>query len=163
MWHEFATPAAALRYTKSEGAPSNLQQAQIEHAAKNSKARNGFEFSFEAPTGGAAARPPPKPARTTAHTPSVASYVEVLSSSYCTSCRGRLFGLTATCSQCQRGMHEQCFVVVEGDAGRVQVDEEGDSGDNRWCFACACQGCANPLGDTDTPQCMRCICYVHAT
>ena len=49
MWQEFATPAAALRYTKSEGAPSNLQQVQIERAAKNSKARNGFEFSFEAP------------------------------------------------------------------------------------------------------------------
>ena len=53
MWQEFATPAAALRYTKSEGAPSNLQRVQIERAAKNSKARNGFEFSF-APTGGAA-------------------------------------------------------------------------------------------------------------
>ena len=98
MWQEFATPAAALRYTKSEGAPSNLQRVQIERAAKNSKACNGFEFSFETPTGGAAAKAPPKPARTTAHTPSVASYVEVLSSSYCASCRGRLCGVTATCS-----------------------------------------------------------------
>ena len=61
MWQEFATPAAALRYIKSEGAPSNLQQVQIERAAKNSKARNGFEFSFEAPIGGAAAKPPSKP------------------------------------------------------------------------------------------------------
>ena len=110
----FATPAAALRYTKSEGAPSNHQPVQIECAAKNAKARNGFEFSFEAPTGGVAAKPPPKPARTTAHTPSVASYIEVLielSSSYCASCRCRLFGVTAICSQCLRGMHEQCFVV----------------------------------------------------
>ena len=37
----------------------------------------------------------------------------------------------ATCSQCKRGMHEQCFVVVEGDAGRVQVDEEGDRREQR--------------------------------
>ena len=65
MWHHFATPAAALRYIKSEGAPSNLQQVQIECVAKNSKARNGFEFSVEAP------KAPPKPARTTAYTPSV--------------------------------------------------------------------------------------------
>ena len=35
MWQHFATPAAALRYIKSEGAPSNLQQVQIERAAKN--------------------------------------------------------------------------------------------------------------------------------
>ena len=131
MWQEFATPAAALRYTKSEGAPSNLQHVQIERAAKNLKARNGFEFSVEAPTRGAAPKPPPKPARTTAHTPSAASYVELLSSSNYASCRGRLCGVTATCSQCQQGMHEQCFVVVEGDAGWVQVDEEGDSRDNR--------------------------------
>ena len=93
MWREYATPAAALRYIKSEGAPSTLQQVQIERAAKNSKARNGFEFSFEAPTGGAPAKPPPKPAPTIAHTPSVASYAQVLSSLYCASCRGLLCGV----------------------------------------------------------------------
>ena len=64
MWKEFATTAAALRYVKSEGAPSSLQQVQIERAAKNSKPRNNFEFSFQAPTGAAAAKPPPKPAPT---------------------------------------------------------------------------------------------------
>ena len=100
MWEEFATPAAALRYIKSEGSPSTLQQVQIERAAKISKARNGFEFSFEAPTGGATAKPPPKPAPTTAHTPSVASYVQVQSLSCCGSCRGRFCGVTTTCSQC---------------------------------------------------------------
>ena len=157
MWQHFATLAAALRYIKSEGAPSNLQQVQIERAAKNSKAHNGFEFSVEAP------KAPPKPARTTAYTPSVASYVDVLSSSYCASCRGRLCRVTAACSQCERGLHEQCFVVVKGNTGRVEVDEEGESGDHRWCFTCACRGCAKPLGDTDTQQCMRCKCYVHAT
>ena len=77
---------------KSEGAFSNLQQVQIECAAKNSEAHNGFEFSFEAPTGGAAAKPPPKPARATVHIPLVASYVEVLSSSYCANCCGRVCG-----------------------------------------------------------------------
>ena len=60
-------------------------------------------------------------------------------------------------------MHEQCFVIVEGNTRRVEVDEEGESGDYQWCFACACQGCAKPLGDTDTQQCMRCKCYVHVT
>ena len=59
MWQEYATLAAALRYIKSKGAPSTLQQVQIERAA--SKARNGFKFSFAAPTGGAAAKPPPSP------------------------------------------------------------------------------------------------------
>ena len=60
VWQELATPAAALRYITSEGAPSTLQQVQIERAAKNSKARNGFEFSFEAPTrlGTGEPRPP---------------------------------------------------------------------------------------------------------
>ena len=43
---EFSTPAAALRHIKAEGAPSTLQQVQIERAAKNSKPRNGFEFSY---------------------------------------------------------------------------------------------------------------------
>ena len=133
----------------------------IKRAAKNLKARNGFEFSFEAPTRGAAAKPPPKPAPTIAHTPSVASYVQVLSSPSCASCRGRLRGVTATCSQCQRGMHEQCFVVVEGDAGRVEVGEEGEEGDNQWCFACACRGGAKSLGDTNTQHCTRCKCYLH--
>ena len=137
MWQEFATLATALRHIKSQGAPSTLQQVQIERAAKNSKARNGFEFSFEAPTGAVAAKPPPKPTPTTAHTPSVASYVQVLSLSYCGSCCRRLCGVTTKCSQCQRGVHEQCSVVVEGDATRVEVGEEGESGDNRWCFACA--------------------------
>ena len=66
VWQHFATPAAALRYIKSEGAPSNLQQVQIKRAAKNSNARNGFEFSVEAP------KAPFKPARTTAYTLSVA-------------------------------------------------------------------------------------------
>ena len=61
MWQEYATPAAALCYIKSEGAVSTLQQVQIERAAQNSKARNGFEFSFEAPTGGASAKPPNQP------------------------------------------------------------------------------------------------------
>ena len=110
--------------------PSNLQQVQIQRAAKNSKADNGFEFSFEAPTRGAPPKPPPTPARTTAGTPLVASYVEVLSSSYCASCRGRLCGVTAACLQRQWGVHEQCFVVVEGNTGRVEVDQEGESGDH---------------------------------
>ena len=160
MWQEFATPAAALCYIKLEGAPSTLQQMQSERAAKNSKGRKGFQFSFEAPTGGAAAKPTPKPAPTIAHTPSAASYVQVLSSSYCTSCRGRLCGVTTTCSHCQRGVHEQCFVVVKGDAACVEVGGEGELGDNRWCFACACRGCAKPLRDTNTQRCMRCKCFV---
>ena len=69
----------------------------------------------------------------------------------------------ATYFQCQQDVHEQCFVVVEGDTGRVEVGEEGESGDNQWCFACACRVCAKPLGDTNTQQCMRCKCYVHVT
>ena len=48
-WQEFATPAAALRHIKAEGAPSTVQQVQIERAAKNSKPRNGFEFSYTRP------------------------------------------------------------------------------------------------------------------
>ena len=51
---------------------------------------------------------------------------------------------------------------MEGDAGQVQVDEEGDLGDNRWCFACACRGCANPLGDTDTACDVNAMCMSHA-
>ena len=49
-WQEFATPAAALCHIKAEGAPSTLQQVQIERVAKNSKLRNGFEFSYTPPT-----------------------------------------------------------------------------------------------------------------
>ena len=56
LWQEFATPATALRYIQSEGAPSTLQQVQIECVAKNSKERNVFEFSFEAPTTAAATK-----------------------------------------------------------------------------------------------------------
>ena len=38
-WQEFPTPAAALRHVKVEGAPSTLQQVQVERAPKNSKPR----------------------------------------------------------------------------------------------------------------------------
>ena len=54
QWQAFSTPAAALRHVKAEGAPSTLQQVQIERAAKNSKPRNGFEISYTPP-------PPPPP------------------------------------------------------------------------------------------------------
>ena len=81
VWQELATPAAAIRQGKSEGAPSTLQQVQIERAIKNSKPRN---------IGAAAAKPSPNPVLTTSHTPSVASRVQVLSPLYCSSSRGRL-------------------------------------------------------------------------
>ena len=58
QWQEFSTPAAALHHIKAEGAPSTLQQVQIERAAKNSKPRNGFEFSYNPP---AAAVPQQRP------------------------------------------------------------------------------------------------------
>ena len=90
MWHEFGRTAAALRRVKFEGAPWSMQQMQIEPTTKKSKPRNGLEFSFQAPTGAAAAKPPPKPASTTSHTPWVPSYVLVLSSLYCLSYRGRI-------------------------------------------------------------------------
>ena len=48
-WQEFAAPTAALRHIKAEGGPSTLQEVQIERAAKNSKPRNGFEFSYKTP------------------------------------------------------------------------------------------------------------------
>ena len=61
-WQEFAPPAAALRHIKAEGAPSTLQQVQIERVAKNSKPRNGFEFSYtplpQQPPQSQAASPP---------------------------------------------------------------------------------------------------------
>ena len=58
QWQEFSTPAAALRHIKAEGAPSTLQQVQIERAAKNSKPRNGFEFSYNPPAAAAPQQPP---------------------------------------------------------------------------------------------------------
>ena len=57
-WQEFATPAAALRQIKAEGAPSTLQQVQIERAAEHSKPRNGFEFSYKPPAAAAPQQPP---------------------------------------------------------------------------------------------------------
>ena len=134
-WQECATPAAALRHVKAEGAPSTLQQVQIERAAKNSKPRNGFEFSLKPPT---AASPHQSPQSQAASAPtttqSIGTFVEVLSSSNCDSCRGKLCGVTSSCSQCKRGVHEHCFVTMEG---------EGHP--NHWCFACACRGCEKPL------------------
>ena len=64
QWQEFSTPAAALRHIKAEGARSTLQQVQIKRAAKNSKPRNGFEFSYN---------PPPPPRRRATATPTVPS------------------------------------------------------------------------------------------
>ena len=61
QWQEFSTPAAALRHIKAEGAPSTLQQVQIERAAKNSKPRNGFELSYNPP--------PPPPRHSNPHSP----------------------------------------------------------------------------------------------
>ena len=80
-------------------------------------------------------------------TQSISSFVEVLGSSYCSSCRGKLCGVTSSCSQCKRGVQEHCFVT--------------GGGGHRWCFACACRGCEKPLGNTDTQQCKQCKCYVH--
>ena len=57
-WQEFSTPAAVLRHIKADGAPSTLQQVQIERAAKSSKPRIGFEFSYN-PLAAAAPRQPP--------------------------------------------------------------------------------------------------------
>ena len=129
--------------------PSTLQQVQIEHATKNSKPRNGFEFSYKPP---AAAAPQQRPQSQAAFPPttrqSIGSFVEVLGSSYCSSCRSKLCGVTSSCSQCKRGVHEHCFVTVGGEG-------------HRWCFACACRGCQKPLGNTDTQQCKQCKCYVH--
>ena len=62
-WQEFATPAAALRHIKAKGAPSTLQQVQIEHVAKNSTPRNGFEFSYTPP----ATTTPTVPSRLPSH------------------------------------------------------------------------------------------------
>ena len=148
---EFATPAAALRHVKLEGAPSTLQQVQIERSAKNGKPRNGFEFSLKPP---ASASPQQSPKPPTAATPSttqgLTNFIQVLGSSYCSSCRGQLCGITSSCSQCKRGVHEHCFLTLEGEANS-----------DRWCFACACKGCAKPLGDSDTQQCKQCKCYVN--
>ena len=76
---------------------------------------------------------------------------------------GQLCGVTTTCLGCNRGVHGQCFIVMEGEAGRAADGEEGSSVENRWCFACACRGCAKPAGDANTQECMRCKCHVHAT
>ena len=150
QWQQFSTPAATLRHIKAEGAPSTLQQVQIERAAKNSKPRNGFEFSYNPPPPAAAPQQPPQSqaASPPTATQSIGGFVEVLGVSYCSSCRGKLSGVTTSCSQCKRGFHEHCFVTVGGEG-------------HRWCFACACRGCAKPLGNTDTQQCKQCKCYVH--
>ena len=92
-WQEFATPAAALRHIKAEGVPLTLPQVQVERAAKNSKPRNGFEFSYKPP----AAAAPQQPLQSQAASPptttqSISNFVEVLGSSYCSSCRGKLYG-----------------------------------------------------------------------
>ena len=47
-------------------------------------------------------------------TQSISSFVEVLGSSYCSSCRGKLCGVTSSCSQCKRGVQEHCFVTGGG-------------------------------------------------
>ena len=62
-WQEFAIPAAALRHIKAEGAPSTPQQVQIERVTKNSKPRNGFEFSYTPP----ATTTPTVPSRLPSH------------------------------------------------------------------------------------------------
>ena len=56
-WQEFSTPDAALRHIKAEGAPSTLQQVQIDRAAKYSKPGYGFEFSYNPPAASAPATP----------------------------------------------------------------------------------------------------------
>ena len=61
------------RHVKPEGVPSTLQQVHIERKPENSKLGSGFEFLFQAPTA-AVAKPPPRPALTISHTPSVASW-----------------------------------------------------------------------------------------
>ena len=133
VWQEFATPAAALCHVKAEGASSTLQQVQIEHAAKNSQPCNGFEFSLKPPTAATPQQPPQSQAAfppTT--TQSIGSFVDILGSSYCSSCRGKLCGMTSSWSQCKRGVHEYCFVTVGGEG-------------HRWCFACAYRGCKKPF------------------
>ena len=67
QWQQFSTPAAALRHIKAEGAPSTLQQVQIERAAKNSKPRNGFEFSYNPPHRRRATATPTVPSRLPSH------------------------------------------------------------------------------------------------
>ena len=66
-WQQFATPATPLRHVKAEGAPSTLQQVQIERAAKNSKPRNDFEFSLKPPTAASPQQPPQFPSRLRFH------------------------------------------------------------------------------------------------
>ena len=78
----------------------------------------------------------------------MSGFVEVLGSSYCSSCRDKLCGATSSCSQCKLGVHEHCFVRVGGEG-------------HRWCFACACRGCEKPSRNSDTQQCKQCKCYVH--
>ena len=81
-WLEFATPAAALRHVKLEGAPSTLQQVQIERAAKNGKPRNGFEFSLKPPTSASPQQSPKPPATATpSTTQGLANFIQVLGSS----------------------------------------------------------------------------------
>ena len=122
---------------------------QIERAAKNSKPRNGFEFSYNPPAAATPQQPPQSQAASPpTTTQSIGGFVEVLGASYCSSCRGKLCGVTSSCSQCRRDVHEHCFVTLRGEG-------------HRWCFACACRGCAKPLGNTDTQQCRQCKCYVH--
>ena len=76
-WQEFATPAAALRHIEAEGAPSTLQQVQIERAAKNSKPRNALS-SHTSPL-----PPPQQPPQSQAASPpttttqSIGSFVKV--------------------------------------------------------------------------------------
>ena len=100
---------------------------QIERAAKNSKPRNGFESSYNPPAAAAPQQPPQSQAASPpTTTQSIGGFVEVLGASYCSSCRGKLCGVTSSCSQCKRGVYEHCFVTVgvRGIVGVLHVPAE---------------------------------------
>ena len=95
-WQEFATTIAALCHAKSKGAPSNLQQVQVEHAATKAKPQNAFWFLFKALDAAASLEHPPKPCLLAAAStnPSLLSFVQVFNSLYFGSCHCQSCGVT---------------------------------------------------------------------
>ena len=146
-WQAFATPIAGLSHVKAESALQFC--SKIERAAQISKSYNGFGLSFKPPTVASPQQPPQVQAASASTTTQyMGSFVVVVGLSNCSSCRGKLHRVTSSCSQCKRGVHEHCFVTVEGER-------------HAWCFPCACRGCAKPLANRDTQQWKQWKCYVH--